>query len=90
LGYCHGYVQGRDANRLLQRVIRAEEKKKKLPKLIAKLQSQFDDWQSSTGQRFAVGRVDYRADVLTLIESELTIMTEIKPKKVFGTFLTAC
>jgi hypothetical protein len=81
---------GKDANGLLQRVIRAEEKKKKLPKLIAKLQSQFDDWQSSTGQPFAVGRVDYRADVLTLIESELTIMTEIKPKKVFGTFLTAC
>jgi hypothetical protein len=73
-------VQGRDANRLLQRVIRAEEKKKKLPKLIAKLQSQLDAWESSTGQQFAVGRVDYRADVLALIESELTSMADYKPK----------
>ena len=67
---------------MLQRVIRAEDKKKKLPKLIAKLQAHLDEWQSSTGQPFALGRVDYRSDVLTLIESELTTMNEFKPKKV--------
>lgn len=67
---------------MLQRVIRAEEKKKKLPKLISKLQTQLDDWQTSTGQPFALGRVDYRSDVLSIVESELAIMNEFKPKKV--------
>lgn len=75
-------MQGRDANRLLQRVIRAEEKKKKLPKMMSKLQTQLDEWQASTGQRFALGRVDYRSDVLSLIESELTTMNDFRPKKV--------
>lgn len=75
-------MQGRDANRLLQRVIKAEEKKKRLPKTIAKLQGMLDEWQSSNGERFVVGRVDYRTEVLDVIEAELRAMAEIKPKKV--------
>lgn len=63
-------------------MIKAEEKKKRLPKAIARLQSMLDDWQSSSGERFVLGRVDYRAEVLDTIEAELRGMAEIKPKKV--------
>lgn len=75
-------MQGRDANRLLQRVIKAEEKKKRLPKAILKLQGMLDEWQSSKGERFVMGRLDYRAEVLDVVEAELRAMAEVKPKKV--------
>lgn len=83
-------MQGRDANRLLQRVIKAEEKKKKLPKAIVKLQGMLDEWQSSKGERFVMGRVDYRSEVLDVVETELRTMAEVKPKKVCSCDVLPC
>ena len=77
-------VQGRDANRLLQRVIKAEEKKKKLPKMIARLRQQLAEWQAppQNNKAFVLGHVAYDAEVLDLIEEELKVMADVKPRKV--------
>lgn len=75
-------MQGRDANRVLQRVIKAEEKKKKLPKMIGKLHIQLEEWEASTGKPFALGHMEYKSDVLAVIENELKTMNEFRPKKV--------
>ena len=82
-------LQGRDANRLLQRVIKAEEKKKKLPKLISKLRQQLADWQApplGSGKPFVLGHLAYESEVLELIEEELKLMSDVKMKKVRGCF----
>jgi hypothetical protein len=85
-------VQGRDANRLLQRVIKAEDKKKKLPKLIAKLRQQLTDWESpAVGNKpFVLGTVAYATEVLDVIEEELKFVNEIKPRKVQDPSLFLC
>ena len=77
-------LQGRDANRLLQRVIKAEEKKKKLPKMIARLRQQLAEWQAppQNNKAFVLGHVAYGAEVLDLIEEELKVMADVKPRKV--------
>jgi hypothetical protein len=69
-------LQGHDAVRLLHRAIRAEGKKTTLLRLIRQLQVQLDDWQSSTGEKFVVGRVDYRAEVLAFIQADFATITE--------------
>lgn len=77
-------MQGRDANRLLQRVIKAEEKKKKLPKMIARLRQQLAEWQAppQSNKPFVLGHVAYGPEVLDLIEEELKVMADVKPRKV--------
>lgn len=77
-------MQGRDANRLLQRVIKAEEKKKKLPKLIAKLRQQLAEWQApplGSSKPFVLGHLAYGPEVLDVIEEELKTMSDVKLKK---------
>jgi hypothetical protein len=77
-------VQGRDANRMLQRIIKAEEKKKRLPKQLAKLHQLLEEWACPTshGKPFVIGTVAYKAEVLDVIEAELHVMSEFKARKV--------
>ena len=76
-------MQGRDANRLLQRSIKAEDKKKKLPKLIARLQAALSEWELANGGKpFVLGTIVYAAEVLSAIEADLEQLNSIKPKKV--------
>jgi hypothetical protein len=72
---------------MLQRIIKAEEKKKRLPKQIAKLHQMLDEWASPTshGKPFVIGTVVYKAEVLVAIESELHAMSEFKARKVCTT-----
>ena len=65
-------------------MIKAEEKKKKLPKLISKLRQQLTDWQAApcNNKPFVLGHVAYGPDVLDAIEEDLKMMSEVKPKKV--------
>lgn len=84
-GWCNGvtFVQGRDANRLLQRSIKAEDKKKKLPKLIAKLRATLSEWELAQGGKpFVLGTMVYATEVLDAIEADLEQLNAVKPKKV--------
>jgi hypothetical protein len=74
-------LQGRDANRLLQRSIRAEDKKKKLPKHIARLAGVLDEWAVLHGRPFVLGALRYRDEVLALMEGELAEIALERPKK---------
>ena len=75
------YLQGRDANRLLQRSIKAEDKKKRLPKLIAKLRSALSEWELANGGKpFVLGTIVYASEVLDAIEADLEQLNNVKPK----------
>lgn len=74
-------MQGRDANRLLQRAIKAEDKRKKLPKLMTRLVESLSMWDDVEGRPFTLGSFRYQEDVLSVIQEELTLMDRIKPKK---------
>ena len=77
-------MQGRDANRVLQRTIKAEERKKRLPRLLARLRQQLDEWDAAhgAGRPFMLGGAAYRTQVLDVIEADFHTMAEMKPPRV--------
>lgn len=77
-------MQGRDANRLLQRSIKAEDKKKKLPKLSSKLRGSLVEWEQKSGKPFVLGSLVYATEVLDVIDNELKQLDGVKIKKVCG------
>jgi hypothetical protein len=65
----------------LQRVIRAEEKKKKLPKQITRLVGMLDEWAALHSRPFVLGMLRYRDEVLALMEGELQEMALECPQR---------
>lgn len=77
-------MQGRDANRVLQRTIKAEERKKRLPKLIARLRQLLEEWGAAHGggAPFMLGAMPYATHVLDVIEDDFHAMADMKPPRV--------
>jgi hypothetical protein len=57
--FCFLPVQGRDANKKLQRAIKAKKLRERLPGMLAEVRSRLAEWRDSEGAPFTYDGRDY-------------------------------
>ncbi|KAF6264709.1 microtubule associated protein-domain-containing protein [Scenedesmus sp. NREL 46B-D3] len=66
-----GRYKGRDANRKLQRAIRAKKLREHLPGMLSEVRERLAEWRGSEGAPFTYDGRDYEFEVLDVLQAEV-------------------
>ncbi|KAK9803571.1 hypothetical protein WJX72_001222 [[Myrmecia] bisecta] len=73
--------KGRDANRNLQKAIKASKTRAAMPAMIAQMRQVLQAWQAAEGRPFVYDGLDYQSEVLDAVAAELEREAEEKLKQ---------
>ncbi|WIA37030.1 hypothetical protein OEZ86_014014 [Tetradesmus obliquus] len=76
-----GRYKGRDANRKLQRAIKAKKLRERLPGLLGEVRARLAEWRESEGAPFTYDGRDYEFEVLDVLQSEVEEAAEARAAK---------